>query len=134
MNIPIRTDQKMLIDQAFEAEPDQDPHQVIERAFAQLERGEFFTPEESKADMRQRKAAWLRRHSIGIYVPTKPEPSQADLEVLRVAGERMQEPVAAAGTSEDEVVADFKRARRERWTPEGLTDSRGAEGALEKGT
>ena len=78
--------------------------------------------------MRQRKAAWLREHSTGIYVPTKPEPGQADLEALQVASTRMQELIAAAGTSEDEVVADFKRARRERRTPEGLTESRGAEG------
>ncbi len=119
MNIPLRPDQKMLIDQAFETEADQDPHQTIERAFGQFERGEFFTPEESKADMPQRKAAWLRQHSIGIYVPPKPKPSQADVEALRVAGERMQELIAAAGTSEDEVVADFMRARRERRTPKG---------------
>lgn len=57
----------------------------------------------------------ITRHgsTIGIYVPTKPKPSQADLEALRVAGERMQELIAAAGISEDEIVADFKRARRE---------------------
>jgi len=63
----------------------------------------------------------ITRHgsTIGIYVPTKPNPSQADLEALRLAGERMQELIAAAGTSEDEVVADFKRARRERRTPKG---------------
>ena len=58
----------------------------------------------------------ITRHgaTIGIYVPTKPKPSQADLEALRVAGEKMQELIAAAGTSEDEIVADFKRVRRER--------------------
>ena len=63
----------------------------------------------------------ITRHgsTIGIYVPTKPNPSQADLEALRLAGERMQELIAAAGTSEDEVVADFKKARRERRTPKG---------------
>jgi Arc/MetJ-type ribon-helix-helix transcriptional regulator len=32
----------------------------IERAFGQFDRGEFFTPEESRADMARRKAAWLR--------------------------------------------------------------------------
>jgi hypothetical protein len=60
----------------------------------------------------------ITRHgsTIGIYVPTRPKPSQADLEALRVAGERVQELIAAAGTSEDEIVADFKRARRERRT------------------
>jgi len=63
----------------------------------------------------------ITRHgsTIGIYVPTRPKPSQADLEALRVAGERMQELIAAAGTSEDEIVADFKRARRERRTRKG---------------
>ena len=57
----------------------------------------------------------ITRHgaTIGIYVPTKPKPSQADLEALRIAGEKMQELIAAA-TSEDEIVADFKKLRRER--------------------
>ena len=31
----------------------------IERAFEQFEKGEFFTAEESRADMEKRKAAWL---------------------------------------------------------------------------
>ncbi len=58
----------------------------------------------------------ITRHgsTIGIYVPTKPKPSHAGLEALRVAGERMQELIAAAGTSEDEIMAGFKKARRER--------------------
>lgn len=58
----------------------------------------------------------ITRHgsTIGIYVPTKPKASQADLEALRVAGEKMQELIAAAGTTEDEIVEDFKRVRRER--------------------
>jgi hypothetical protein len=58
----------------------------------------------------------ITRHgaTIGIYVPTKPKPRQADLEALRAAGEKMQELIAAAGTTEDEVVADFKKLRRER--------------------
>lgn len=32
----------------------------IERAFAQFDRGEFFSAEESQADMEKRKGAWLR--------------------------------------------------------------------------
>lgn len=57
----------------------------------------------------------ITRHgaTIGIYVPTKPKPSQAQLEALRLAGEKMQELIAAAGTTEDELVEDFKRLRRE---------------------
>jgi antitoxin (DNA-binding transcriptional repressor) of toxin-antitoxin stability system len=38
----------------------------------------------------------ITRHgaTIGIYVPTKPKPSQADLQALRTAGEKMQELIA----------------------------------------
>ena len=60
----------------------------------------------------------ITRHgaTIGIYVPTKPKPSQADLEAFRVAGERLQELIAAAGTTEEELMEDFKRLRRESRT------------------
>jgi antitoxin (DNA-binding transcriptional repressor) of toxin-antitoxin stability system len=60
----------------------------------------------------------ITRHgaTIGIYVPTKPKPKQADLEALRTAGEKMQDLIAAAGTTEDELIADFKTLRRERRT------------------
>ena len=58
----------------------------------------------------------ITRHgaTIGIYVPTQPKPSQADLEALRAAGEKMRELIAAAGTSEDVLAADFKSLRRQR--------------------
>lgn len=58
----------------------------------------------------------ITRHgtTIGIYVPTKPKPSQADLEALRIAGETMQELIAAAGTTEEELMEDFKKLRRGR--------------------
>lgn len=63
----------------------------------------------------------ITRHgaTIGFYIPTKPKPSQADLQALRVAGEKMQELIAAAGTTEDEILADFKKARRERRNRKG---------------
>ena len=58
----------------------------------------------------------ITRHgaTIGIYVPTRPNASQADLEALRVAGEKMQELIGAAGTTEGELMEDFKRLRLER--------------------
>ena len=61
----------------------------------------------------------VTRHGamIGIYVPAKPKPSHADLEALRIAGEKMRELIAAAGTTEEELVEDFKRLRHERRTP-----------------
>jgi antitoxin (DNA-binding transcriptional repressor) of toxin-antitoxin stability system len=57
----------------------------------------------------------ITRHgaTIGIYVPTKPKPSQADLEALRAAGEKMQQLIVAAGTTEEELMADFKTLRRQ---------------------
>jgi hypothetical protein len=57
----------------------------------------------------------ITRHgaTIGIYLPTRPRPSKADLEAFRLAGEKMQELIAAAGTSEEELMEDFKRLRRE---------------------
>ena len=58
----------------------------------------------------------VTRHgaTIGIFVPTRPKPSQADLEALRAAGERLQTLIEAAGATEDELVEEFKRLRRER--------------------
>ncbi len=60
----------------------------------------------------------ITRHgaTIGIYVPTKLKPSQADLEALRIAGKKMQELIAEAGTTEDELMEDFKKLRRHRRT------------------
>ena len=56
----------------------------------------------------------ITRHgtTIGIYIPTKPKPSQLDLEALRLAGEKMQAMIAAAGTTDDELLGDFKTLRR----------------------
>lgn len=58
----------------------------------------------------------ITRHgsTIGIYVPTKRKAIQEDLEALRLAGEKMQELIASAGTTEDEIVSDIRKARRER--------------------
>jgi len=57
----------------------------------------------------------ITRHgaTIGIYLPTRPKPSQADLEALRVAGEKLDALIASAGTTEEEMMEDFKRLRRE---------------------
>jgi hypothetical protein len=36
-------------------------HEKIERAFGQFERGEGFTPEESRAWLQGKKAAWIKQ-------------------------------------------------------------------------
>jgi hypothetical protein len=55
----------------------------------------------------------ITRHgaTIGIYLPTRPKPSQADLDALRAAGEKLDAIIAAAGTSEDELMEDLKKLR-----------------------
>jgi antitoxin ParD1/3/4 len=85
MNITLRPEHEELIAQAMQSGAYQDPDEVVaralellhsedewlqahngeivekvERAFAQFERGEFFSAEESRADMAKRKTAWLR--------------------------------------------------------------------------
>ena len=61
----------------------------------------------------------ITRHgaTIGVYLPTRPKPSQADLEALRAAGEKLDAMIAAAGTSEEELMEDFKKLRRESRKP-----------------
>ena len=61
----------------------------------------------------------ITRHgaTIGVYLPTRPKPSQADLEALRAAGEKLDAMIAAAGTSEEELMKDVKKLRREGRKP-----------------
>ncbi len=58
----------------------------------------------------------ITRHgaTIGVYVPTRPKPTQEQLEALRVAGEKVQAMLAAARVTEDELMEDYKRIRREK--------------------
>ena len=51
--------------------------------------------------------------TIGIFVPTRPKPTKVDLEAFLVAGEKLDALIRAAGTSEDELMKDFKQLRRE---------------------
>ena len=57
----------------------------------------------------------ITRHgsTIGIYLPTRPKPSQADLDALRVAGEKLDAMIVAAGTNEEELMNDFKTLRKQ---------------------
>lgn len=57
----------------------------------------------------------ITRHgsTIGIYLPTRPKPSQADLDALRVAGEKLDALIVAAGTNEEELMNDFKTLKKQ---------------------
>jgi Arc/MetJ-type ribon-helix-helix transcriptional regulator len=84
MTITLRSEHEKVIAQAIQSGAYQSPDEVIaralevlrsedtwlldhkdeiagkiDRAFGQFERGEFFSAEESRADMEKRKAAWL---------------------------------------------------------------------------
>ncbi len=90
MTITLRAEQEQLVTRAIESGAYETPDQVIEhalemlrsedellqvdsdliaekieRAFDQFERGEFYTAEESRADMEKRKAAWLAAQKRG---------------------------------------------------------------------
>jgi antitoxin (DNA-binding transcriptional repressor) of toxin-antitoxin stability system len=56
----------------------------------------------------------ITRHgeTVGFYVPARRKRQQADLDALRKAGEQLDALIAAAGVGEDELVDDFKKARR----------------------
>jgi hypothetical protein len=58
----------------------------------------------------------ITRHgaTIGFYVPALRSRSQADLEALRAAGEKLDRLIAAAGTSERELIEDFRKSRQRR--------------------
>jgi antitoxin (DNA-binding transcriptional repressor) of toxin-antitoxin stability system len=58
----------------------------------------------------------ITRHgeTIGFYVPTRRRPSEADLEALRRAGERLDALIEASGATEEEFVSDFKAFRKKR--------------------
>jgi hypothetical protein len=56
----------------------------------------------------------ITRHgeTVGFYVPAHQKRQQADVDALRKAGEQLDALIAAAGTGEDELLEDFKKARR----------------------
>lgn len=56
----------------------------------------------------------ITRHgeTIGFYVPTRRRPSEADLDALRRAGERLSNLIEASGANEEELVNEFKALRR----------------------
>lgn len=57
----------------------------------------------------------ITRHgeTVGFYIPARRKQKDADLDSLRRAGEQLDALIAAAGTTEDELVADFKDLRRQ---------------------
>jgi PHD/YefM family antitoxin component YafN of YafNO toxin-antitoxin module len=57
----------------------------------------------------------ITRHgdTIGYYLPTKRKRTEAEKKALEEVGLRMQEMMKAAGVTEDEIIEDFQRLRKE---------------------
>jgi len=57
----------------------------------------------------------ITRHgdTIGYYLPTRRKRTEAEKAALEEAAARVHEDMIAAGVTEDEIIEDFKRWRRE---------------------
>ena len=57
----------------------------------------------------------ITRHgdTIGYYLPTKRKRSEAEKKALEEAALRIQQDMIAHGVTEDEIIEDFQRLRRE---------------------
>jgi PHD/YefM family antitoxin component YafN of YafNO toxin-antitoxin module len=56
----------------------------------------------------------VTRHGdvVGYYIPTRRKRTDAERTALEEAASRLQQAMAAAGVSEDDIIRDFKRWRR----------------------
>jgi len=56
----------------------------------------------------------ITRHgeTVGYYIPTRPSKNVAHLAALRTAAAQLDALLAASGVSEEELVSEFKEARR----------------------
>jgi antitoxin (DNA-binding transcriptional repressor) of toxin-antitoxin stability system len=60
----------------------------------------------------------ITRHgsTIGIYVPTRPGPTEEDVEAFRVATGKMQQHLKDEGVTEEDLLKDYEEIRRQRRT------------------
>ena len=58
----------------------------------------------------------ITRHgeTVGYYIPARPSKNAAHLAALRTAAERLDALLAESGVTEDDLVNEFKEARRSR--------------------
>ena len=56
----------------------------------------------------------ITRHgeTVGFYIPVRPGRRAAELEALRAAAVYLDRQIAAAGLAEEDLLKDFKEARR----------------------
>ena len=58
----------------------------------------------------------ITRHgeTVGYYIPARPSKNAVHLAALRAAARQLDALLAESGASEDELVSEFKEARRSR--------------------
>jgi antitoxin (DNA-binding transcriptional repressor) of toxin-antitoxin stability system len=49
--------------------------------------------------------------AIGYYIPVRPSPQSKDFDALKKAAKQISDMLRQSGVSEDEIVADFQKAR-----------------------
>jgi antitoxin (DNA-binding transcriptional repressor) of toxin-antitoxin stability system len=56
----------------------------------------------------------ITRHgeTVGYYIPARRKRTETEKAALKEAASRLQQEMAAAGVTEDEIIQDFKRWRR----------------------
>jgi PHD/YefM family antitoxin component YafN of YafNO toxin-antitoxin module len=56
----------------------------------------------------------ITRHgdTVGYYIPARRKRSETEKAALKEVASRLQQEMAAAGVTEDEIIQDFKRWRR----------------------
>ena len=56
----------------------------------------------------------ITRHgdTVGYYIPARRKRTETEKAALKEVASRLQQEMAAAGVTEDEIVQDFKRWRR----------------------
>ena len=62
----------------------------------------------------------ITRHgeTVGYYIPVRASKSSAHLAALRTAASQLDALLAASGATEDELINDFKEARRRHRKPQ----------------
>ena len=61
----------------------------------------------------------ITRHgeTVGYYIPARPSKNAAHLAALRTAAAQLDALLAASGATEEELVSEFKQARRRKMNP-----------------
>ncbi len=54
---------------------------------------------------------------IGYYIPVRPAPKAKDFEALKRAAQQISDMLRQSGVSEDEIIADFQKARSHNAQP-----------------